>query len=51
MRIHQSLPFEIGQLAEAKSFKRGYRGAWFRCKVFPNHGVIDMNATSLLILL
>lgn len=33
MTIHQSLPFGIGQLAEAKSFKRGYRGAWFRCKI------------------
>ncbi|KAJ8438893.1 hypothetical protein Cgig2_007738 [Carnegiea gigantea] len=37
MTIHQSLPFGIGQLAEAKSFKRGYRGAWFRCKI---HGTM-----------
>ena len=24
------LPFKVGQLAEAKSFEKGYRGAWFR---------------------
>ncbi|VFQ76820.1 unnamed protein product [Cuscuta campestris] len=27
------LPFEVGQTAEAKSFKQGFRGAWFRCKI------------------
>ncbi|KAL1806456.1 hypothetical protein ACET3Z_029524 [Daucus carota] len=27
------LPFKVGQLAEAKSFEKGYRGAWFRCKI------------------
>ncbi|KZV17835.1 hypothetical protein F511_01644 [Dorcoceras hygrometricum] len=28
-----NLPFKIGDLAEAKSFEEGYRGAWFRCKI------------------
>ncbi|CAA7029159.1 unnamed protein product [Microthlaspi erraticum] len=27
------LPFKVGQIVEMKSFKRGYRGAWFRCKI------------------
>lgn len=27
------LPFKVGQLAESKSFEKGYRGAWFRCKI------------------
>ncbi|KAL6865334.1 hypothetical protein ACP4OV_016485 [Aristida adscensionis] len=27
------LPYRVGDLAEAKSFVEGYRGAWFRCKV------------------
>ncbi|KAJ6769087.1 AGENET DOMAIN-CONTAINING PROTEIN [Salix koriyanagi] len=27
------LPFKVGQLAEARSFAQGYRGAWFRCKI------------------
>ncbi|KAK1379890.1 Agenet domain-containing protein [Heracleum sosnowskyi] len=27
------LPFKVGQVAEAKSFSKGYRGAWFRCKI------------------
>ncbi|CAL0302572.1 unnamed protein product [Lupinus luteus] len=27
------LPFKVGDLAESKSFQRGFRGAWFRCKV------------------
>ncbi|KAL4590374.1 hypothetical protein LXL04_003303 [Taraxacum kok-saghyz] len=27
------LKFEVGQLAETKSFEEGYRGAWFRCKI------------------
>lgn len=30
------LPFKVGQLAEAKCFAKGYRGAWFRCKVSSN---------------
>ena len=29
------LPFKIGDLAEYKCFQAGYRGAWFRCKVWP----------------
>lgn len=28
-----SLPFEVGQLVETRSFLAGYRGAWFRCKI------------------
>ncbi|XVF38380.1 hypothetical protein REPUB_Repub20aG0096700 [Reevesia pubescens] len=28
-----SLPFEVGQLVEMRSFLAGYRGAWFRCKI------------------
>ncbi|GAB4843221.1 hypothetical protein Ancab_013188 [Ancistrocladus abbreviatus] len=28
-----SLPFTVGQLAEARSFLPGYRSAWFRCKI------------------
>lgn len=31
--MHQSLPFEIGQEAESRSFAVGYRSAWFRCKI------------------
>lgn len=27
------LPFKVGDLAESKSFERGYRGAWFRCEI------------------
>ncbi|XP_059650907.1 uncharacterized protein LOC132297535 [Cornus florida] len=27
------LPFEVGQVAESRSFQSGYRGAWFRCKI------------------
>ncbi|KAL3506065.1 hypothetical protein ACH5RR_031447 [Cinchona calisaya] len=26
-------PLEVGQLAEARSFMKGFRGAWFRCKI------------------
>ncbi|KAI3933898.1 hypothetical protein MKX01_028224 [Papaver californicum] len=33
MEAEQNLPFEVGQLAESKSFKDGFRGAWFRCKI------------------
>ncbi|KAL2920429.1 DUF724 domain-containing protein 10, partial [Bienertia sinuspersici] len=33
MRKHQSPCFQIGQLAEARTFEQGYRGAWFRCKI------------------
>lgn len=29
----RSLPFKVGDEAEARSFETGYRGAWFRCKV------------------
>ncbi|CAJ2655400.1 unnamed protein product [Trifolium pratense] len=28
-----SLPFQVGDLIELKSFETGYRGAWFRCKI------------------
>ncbi|KAL5702002.1 hypothetical protein ACHQM5_027276 [Ranunculus cassubicifolius] len=27
------LPFVAGQIAESKSFKDGFRGAWFKCKI------------------
>ncbi|ESW29245.1 hypothetical protein PHAVU_002G055200 [Phaseolus vulgaris] len=27
------LPFQVGDLAESKSFQSGFRGAWFRCKI------------------
>ncbi|XP_020214199.1 uncharacterized protein LOC109798375 isoform X1 [Cajanus cajan] len=27
------LPFQVGDLAESRSFQVGYRGAWFRCKI------------------
>ncbi|KAL0414387.1 UNVERIFIED_CONTAM: hypothetical protein Sradi_1640400 [Sesamum radiatum] len=27
------LHFQVGELAEARSFQSGYRGAWFRCKI------------------
>uniref|UniRef100_A0A7N0T7A1 Agenet domain-containing protein n=2 Tax=Kalanchoe fedtschenkoi TaxID=63787 RepID=A0A7N0T7A1_KALFE len=30
---HHNLPFEVGQMVEARSFLSGYRGSWFRCKV------------------
>lgn len=33
MTSQKSLPFEVGQLAEAKSFLDGFRSAWFRCKI------------------
>ncbi|KAI3937765.1 hypothetical protein MKW92_030970, partial [Papaver armeniacum] len=33
MEAEQNLPFEVGHLAESKSFKDGFRGAWFRCKI------------------
>ncbi|KAI3849497.1 hypothetical protein MKW92_039802 [Papaver armeniacum] len=33
MEAEQNLPFEVGQLGESKSFKDGFRGAWFRCKI------------------
>ncbi|XP_049935734.1 uncharacterized protein LOC116267553 isoform X2 [Nymphaea colorata] len=33
MGSYHDLPFEIGQLAESKSFMKGYRGAWFRCQI------------------
>ncbi|XP_073056742.1 uncharacterized protein [Primulina eburnea] len=28
-----NLPFKIGDLAEARTFEDGFRGAWFRCKI------------------
>lgn len=28
------LPFQVGGLAESRSFQVGFRGAWFRCKVY-----------------
>ncbi|KAL2463717.1 Agenet domain-containing protein [Forsythia ovata] len=28
-----SLPFTVGEEAEARTFEKGYRGAWFRCKI------------------
>ncbi|KAL9262997.1 hypothetical protein AKJ16_DCAP17637 [Drosera capensis] len=33
MAEHRKLPLKIGQLSESKSFIKGYRGAWFRCKI------------------
>ncbi|KAL5701507.1 hypothetical protein ACHQM5_026834 [Ranunculus cassubicifolius] len=33
MESSHGLPFEVGQLAESKSFQYGFRGAWFRCKI------------------
>ncbi|CAI9261513.1 unnamed protein product [Lactuca saligna] len=27
------LKFEVGQLAETKTFEKGYRSAWFKCKI------------------
>ena len=30
---HKDLPFEVGHVAESRSFIQGFRGAWFRCKV------------------
>ncbi|GER25500.1 agenet domain-containing protein [Striga asiatica] len=34
------LTWEVGQLAEARSFEQGFRGAWFRCKIT---GVCETN--------
>ncbi|KAK9939735.1 hypothetical protein M0R45_016424 [Rubus argutus] len=28
-----NLPFKVGQDIESRSFLKGYRGAWFRCKI------------------
>ncbi|KAG8370354.1 hypothetical protein BUALT_Bualt14G0108200 [Buddleja alternifolia] len=33
MEDETNLPFKVGDLAEAKSFQLGFRGAWFRCKI------------------
>ncbi|XP_077247986.1 uncharacterized protein LOC143887713 isoform X2 [Tasmannia lanceolata] len=33
MGLSENLPFRVGQLAEAKSFDPGFRGAWFRSKI------------------
>ncbi|GAB2217683.1 hypothetical protein Droror1_Dr00000886 [Drosera rotundifolia] len=30
---NRELPLKVGQLSESKSFTKGYRGAWFRCKI------------------
>ncbi|KAF5452717.1 hypothetical protein F2P56_027683 [Juglans regia] len=27
------LPFEVGQMTESRSFMKGFRGAWFQCKI------------------
>ncbi|XP_010519184.1 PREDICTED: uncharacterized protein LOC104798705 isoform X2 [Tarenaya hassleriana] len=26
-------PFNVGEIVETRSFEKGYRGAWFRCKI------------------
>ncbi|KAJ4747937.1 hypothetical protein LUZ62_082342 [Rhynchospora pubera] len=33
MNMKDHMPFQVGQMVEAKSFIQGYRGAWFRCKI------------------
>ncbi|KAL8515675.1 hypothetical protein ACS0TY_014378 [Phlomoides rotata] len=33
MKSEANLPFEVGDLAEARTFEEGFRGAWFRCKI------------------
>nr|XP_027116452.1 uncharacterized protein LOC113734236 isoform X3 [Coffea arabica]XP_027116453.1 uncharacterized protein LOC113734236 isoform X3 [Coffea arabica]XP_027116454.1 uncharacterized protein LOC113734236 isoform X3 [Coffea arabica]XP_027116455.1 uncharacterized protein LOC113734236 isoform X3 [Coffea arabica] len=33
MEKYNDQPFKVGQLVEARSFMKGYRGAWFRCKI------------------
>ncbi|KAH6808976.1 Agenet domain-containing protein [Perilla frutescens var. frutescens] len=33
-------PFEVGQMTEVKTFEKGFRGAWFRCK-FPLNRIAD----------
>jgi Agenet domain len=33
MVLKLQFPFEFGDEVELKSFIKGYRGAWFRCKV------------------
>lgn len=40
MEYPDLLPFKVGQLAEAKSFMKGFRGAWFRCKI---HEIVVKN--------
>ncbi|XP_057751358.1 uncharacterized protein LOC130969588 isoform X3 [Arachis stenosperma] len=32
LKLH-NLKFQVGDSLESKSFQRGYRGAWFRCKI------------------
>ncbi|XP_020533259.1 uncharacterized protein LOC105629694 isoform X2 [Jatropha curcas] len=29
----KKIPFKVGQIAEARTFDPGFRGAWFRCKI------------------
>ncbi|XP_057790036.1 uncharacterized protein LOC131006911 [Salvia miltiorrhiza] len=31
--MKMNLPFKVGQVAEARTFEEGFRGAWFRCKI------------------
>lgn len=33
MENRHSVCFQVGQLAEARTFESGFRGAWFRCKI------------------
>ncbi|XP_019259228.1 PREDICTED: uncharacterized protein LOC109237385 isoform X1 [Nicotiana attenuata] len=33
MAKEYQLPFKVGQFAEARSFRSGFRSAWFRCKI------------------
>lgn len=35
MNDHIQIPFQAAQMVEARSFLKGYRAAWFRCKVRP----------------
>ncbi|MED6106839.1 hypothetical protein PIB30_008226 [Stylosanthes scabra] len=32
LKVH-NLNFKVGDLIESKTFQRGYRGAWFKCKI------------------
>ncbi|KAJ3704573.1 hypothetical protein LUZ61_008278 [Rhynchospora tenuis] len=33
VKLHLPFPFEAGDEVELKSFLKGFRGAWFRCKI------------------